>query len=165
MIVGENQLSDVRDQLARYLAKGAVAVVLAQHPSGGDTYPGTGGLLPIRTEWGGTPFRYTTDTPVIGSFPPRAVLHVHDADIAPDAILVPAAPVTCAAVGVFKPPPRPAAGLVLGALEVGGGTLIACQYRLQAALAAGSATAEAVLADIVSWANELSHEHESCATA
>ena len=165
MIVGEDQLSDVRDQLARYLAKGAVAVVLAQHPSGGDTYPGTGGLLPIRTEWGGTPFRYTTDTPVIGSFPPRAVLHVHDADIAPDAILVPAAPVTGAAVGVFKPPPRPAAGLVLGALEVGGGTLIACQYRLQAALAAGSATAEAVLADIVSWANELSHEHESCATA
>lgn len=156
MLVGEDQMGEVGDDLSRHLSTGAVAVVMAQHSSCGPVYPGADALLEIRSEWGGTPFRYTTDTPVVRAFPPQAVLHVHDSDVAPDAVVVPAAPVVAAAVGVFKPLPRQAAGLVVGALAVGGGTLVVCQYRLQTASASASATAQAVFADVVSWAHTLS---------
>lgn len=161
MLVGEDRLEQAGDRLLSHLASGAVAVVMAQRRSAGTFYTGVADTQQIRCEWGGTPFRYSTDAPIIGSFPQRTVLHVHDADIAPDTVLVPTVPVVHAAVGVFKPPPRPAAGLVLGALDVAGGTIIACQYRLQAALESGSATAWAVFADIVSWANDLSHIAEN----
>ena len=151
MIVGEDQLEDGVPvvEIRGHLARGGAALVMAQ--GAGAAYPGAQRLVEVKPQWSGTPFRYTTDTPVVRSFPRRAVLHVHDADIAPDTVIVPAAAVAGAAVGIFKPPPRPAAGLVVGALAVDGGLLVVCQYRIAHALAGGAATAEAVFADIVSW--------------
>lgn len=152
LLVGEGALADAWGDLNRHLQRKGVAVVLAQAVG---PYPGAHGLASIRTEWGGTPFRYTTDEPVVRAFPARTVLHVHDADIAPDAIVVPAAPVAHAAVGLFKPPPRPANGLVLGALSTGGGVVVVCQYRLHDDALAGRVTAQGVLGDVLTWAQRL----------
>lgn len=161
LLVGEDAIGKIGRTLHDHLARGHTAVVLAQSASDLSDYPAATALDHVRTEWGGTPFRYTTDTPGIAAFTPRTVLHVHDADIAPDTLLRTDAPIRYACVGVLKPPPLPARGLVLGAIEVGGGIIIVCQYRLHDPLLRGSATAHSVLTDVVELAHTLAPHHTS----
>lgn len=164
LLVGENALADASETLFDHLEAGGTAIVLAQGADGPD-HPAARHLETIRAEWGGTPFRYTTDAPVVRAFPPRSVLDVHDADIAPDTIVVPSSEPTHVAVGVFKPLPRPAAGLVVGAVPVSSGRVVVCQYRLHERTLAGGATAQAVLEDVVRWASALDDEATSAASA
>lgn len=154
LLVGEGAWTQVQDAADTHLRSGGVALVMAQGANHSG-HPAAKRLEPIRSEWGGTPFRYTTDTPVVAAFPHRAVLDLHDADIAPDAVVVTSVAPSTVAVGVFKPPPRPAAGLVLGAVPVGRGIVVVCQYRLHNRAMAGGATARAVLDDVVRWAATL----------
>lgn len=159
LLVGEESIGGIGNALHDHLARGHVAVVMAQTAADLAAYPGAAALVHVRTEWGGTPFRYTTDTPGIRSFPPRTVLHIHDADIAPDTLVRPDAAVRYACVGVLKPPPRPASGLVLGAIAAGGGTIVVSQYRLHDPLLQGSATAHALLADVIDLAKAFVPNH------
>jgi hypothetical protein len=55
-------------------------------------------------------------------------------------------------VGAFKPVPDPLAGPVVGALPVGPGRLILCQYRLGDPAGKGDPAAQAILGDLLGWA-------------
>lgn len=152
LLVAEGALDQqVAKELRAFVDAGGTGVVLAQPPNRAAMYPFATEIQTIRAEWGGTPFRFTTDDPGIRAFPQRTVLHVHDADIAPEAVIrVP--DVAQTAVGVFKPLPRPAHGAVLAAVPSGQGVVVCCQYRLQAAIQQGHHAASVVLEDIVRWA-------------
>ena len=134
LLVAEGALDQqVANELRSFVDAGGTGVVLAQPPDRAAMYPFATEIQTIRAEWGGTPFRFTTDDPGIRAFPQRTVLHVHDADIAPEAVIrVP--DIAKTAVGVFKPLPRPADGAVLAAVPSGQGVVVCCQYRLQAAI-------------------------------
>jgi len=155
LIIGEDALGvESSARLREHLAAGAVAVVLAQSPELAHFYPFDVAIEPITAQWGGTPFRYTTDEPAIRGFPCRSVLHVHDAVIGPRSVISladSAAHAAAVAVGVFKPLPQPASGMVVAAIGVGGGTAVVCQYRLEGPAVSGSATAVAALRDVVNW--------------
>ena len=157
LVVAEDCLGVAEAAAVRaHVDRGGTALLLAQPPSRAHLYPFTADIIPIRADWGGTPFRYTTGESVISGYPLHSVLHVHDADIAPDAVVtVPNE--AKVAVGVYKPLPRPAAGAVVASVPVGAGTVVVCQYRLLEALANGSAAATPVLADILTWSVRQKH--------
>jgi len=78
-----------------------------------------------------------------------------DASVAPTHLLTRVGPGTWPAttvVGAFKPVPDPLAGPVVGALPVGPGRLVTCQYRLAGPARRGDPAALAILGDLLAWA-------------
>jgi beta-glucosidase len=111
----------------------------------------------IAAEWGGTPFRYTTERGLGATMPPSTVLGLHDAGIAAPRVLEPPDPGAWdVSVAVFKPPPRPANGLVVGHRRIGQGLLGVCTYDLLAPTA-GPASRVVILDAIVARTRAL-HE-------
>ena len=155
LVPEESLTAGTADQVRRLLRDGRLVVILAQGPEASFLYPTQVTIRPIGANWGGTPFRFTTREAAVAAYPPTTVLHVHDADIAPEAVIAtPGTPPDAVAVGVFKPPPRPATGVVVSATRCRHGTAVYCQYRLFEAIARGSPTAVAVMSDLLSWAKE-----------
>ena len=160
MVVGEDALRRSVDAVRDHLGNGGTALVLAHRADHAHLYPVALDIVRIKADWGGTPFRYSTDDTVIRAFPRRTILHVHDADIAPEDIVVPhdRHQVVVVGVGVFKPMPRPANGIVVGAFTAGPGILTVCQYRLETAVMADETGAQTIFGDIAWWATSLTRQ-------
>jgi len=156
MVVGEGALdAEVGERARERLAAGDTVVVLAQELAAAAWYPVAVTMAEVATAWGSTVFHFTCDQRALPSLPQRAVLAGEDATLAPTHLLTGVGDRTwpeTTVVGAFKPVPDPLAGPVVGALPVGGGRLVTCQYRLAGPAAAGDPAALAILGDLLRWA-------------
>jgi hypothetical protein len=156
MVVGEGALdAEVGELVRERLAAGETVVVLAQELEAVEWYPVAVEMAEVATAWGSTVFHFTCDQRALPSLPERAVLAGEDATVVPTHLLTRvrdrAWPETTV-VGAFKPVPDPLAGPVVGALPVGGGRLVTCQYRLAEPAERGDPAALAILGDLLRWA-------------
>jgi hypothetical protein len=153
LVVAEDALDTEVGAAARaHLARGGTVVVLAQDAAAHYPVPAT--LEPVAIGWGSSVFHFTTGQAVLPSLPAQAVLATEDMTVKPTSYLTRLGDRTwppTVAVAAWKPPPRPLQGTVVGALPVGPGRLLACQWRLSAAAAAGDPAALAILADLLRW--------------
>ncbi len=155
-VVGEGMLDEAAGAMARErLAAGETVVVLAQDAEAARWYPVTVELAEVATAWGSSVFHFTCDQRALLSLPERAVLAGEDATVVPTQVLTRVGDGTwpeTTVVGAFKPVPDPLAGPVVGALPVGPGRLVTCQYRLAEPARHGDPAARAILADVLAWA-------------
>jgi hypothetical protein len=155
-VVGEGMLDEAAGAMAReLLAAGETVVVLAQGREAARWYPVAVELAEVATAWGSTVFHFTCDQRALPSLPERAVLAGEDATVVPTQLLTRVGNGTwpeTTVVGAFKPVPDPLAGPVVGALPVGPGRLVTCQYRLAEPARRGDPAATAILADLLGWA-------------
>ncbi len=153
VVVGEGALGRATGkQLRARLDAGDRVVVLAQPARAARHLPVPATAVALATEWGSTPFLFTTGDPVSGVLPRRRVLTTELLSVVPTAAWTdldghPWADQTL--VGVYKPQPGEIAGTVLGRLRVGAGTLWLCQLALCGPAEAGDAAAAAILAAVV----------------
>jgi hypothetical protein len=156
MVVGEGALdAEVGEQVRERLAAGETVVVLAQDERAAACYPVAVELAEVATAWGSTVFHFTCDQRALPSLPERAVLAGEDATVVPTHLPTRVGDATwpeTTVVGAFKPVPDPLAGPVVGALPVGAGRLVLCQYRLGDAAGRGDPAARAILGDLLGWA-------------
>jgi hypothetical protein len=155
-VVGEGALDEETGMLARErLAAGETVVVLAQDGGAAGWYPVRVELAEVATAWGSTVFHFTCDQRALPSLPERAVLAGEDATVVPSHLLTRVGNGTwpeTTLVGAFKPVPDPLSGPVVGALPVGAGRLVLCQYRLAEPAGRGDPAAVAILGDLFAWA-------------
>jgi hypothetical protein len=153
VVVGEGSLDRTTgNQVGKRLAAGDRVAVLAQSPKAARYLPVTATSVALATEWGSTPFLFTTDAVTSDVLPRRRVLTTEVLGVTPAAAWTnldgkPWAKRTL--MGVFKPFPGQVTGTVLGSLDLGNGTLWLCQLPLCAAVAAGDAAAGAIFAALV----------------
>jgi hypothetical protein len=156
MVVGEGRLDEAVGGLVwERLAAGGTVVVLAQKGEAAGWYPVAVEVAEVGTAWGSTVFHFTCDQRVLSSLPERAVLAGEDATVVPTHLLTRVGDGTWPAttvVGAFKPVPDPLAGPVVGALPLGPGRLVTCQYRLAEPARRGDPAALAILGDLLAWA-------------
>jgi Glycosyl hydrolases family 2, TIM barrel domain len=156
LVVGEGRLDEAAGEPVRErLAAGGTVVVLAQEGEAAGWYPVAVELAEVGTAWGSTVFHFTCDQRVLSSLPERAVLAGEDATVVPTHLLTRVGGGTWPAttvVGAFKPVPDPLTGPVVGALPVGPGRLVTCQYRLAEPARKGDPAALAILGDLLAWA-------------
>jgi hypothetical protein len=155
LVVAEGALDAEAGAAARArLDDGGTVVVLAQDAVAARHYPVTAVLEPLAIGWGPSVFHFTTEQADLPSLPPQTVLTTEDVTVKPTAILTRLGHETwppTLLVGAYKPEPAPLQGTVVGALPVGPGRLLVCQYRLADAAAAGDPAALAILADLLRW--------------
>jgi hypothetical protein len=155
-VVGEGALDEEAGMLVRErLAAGETVVVLAQDGAAAGWYPVGVELAEVATAWGSTVFHFTCDQRALPSLPERAVLAGEDATVVPSHLLTRVGDGTwpeTTVVGAFKPVPDPLAGPVVGALPVGAGRLVLCQYLLAEPAGRGDPAALAILGDLFAWA-------------
>jgi hypothetical protein len=155
-VVGEGALdAEAGERVRERLAAGETVVVLAQELAAVAWYPVAAEMAEVATAWGSTVFHFTCDQRVLASLPERAVLAGEDATVVPTHLLTRVGDRTwpeTTVVGAFKPVPDPLAGPVVGALPVGGGRLVTCQYRLAEPAGRGDPAALAILGDLLRWA-------------
>ena len=105
--------------------------MLAQDLQAVGCYPVAVEMAEVATAWGSTVFHFTCDQRALPSLPERAVLAGEDATVVPTHLLTRVGEGTwpeTTIVGAFKPVPDPLAGPVVGAMAVGPGRLVTCQY-------------------------------------
>ena len=155
-VVGEGALdAEAGERVRERLAAGETVVVLAQELGAVAWYPVAVEMAEVATAWGSTVFHFTGDQRALPSLPERAVLAGEDATVVPTHLLTRVGDRTwpeTTVVGAFKPVPDPLAGPVVGAVPVGGGRLVTCQYRLQEPAGRGDPAALAILGDLLRWA-------------
>ena len=156
MVVGEGALdAEVGERARERLAAGGTVVILAQELEAVTWYPVAVEMAEVATAWGSTVFHFTCDQRALPSLPERAVLAGEDATVVPTHLLTRVGDRTwpeTTVVGAFKPVPDPLAGPVVGAVPVGGGRLVTCQYRLAGPAGQGDPAALAILGDLLRWA-------------
>jgi hypothetical protein len=158
VVIGEGDLDADAGAVARdVLARGGVALVLAQPREAAAHFPLPVELTTVVTAWGSTVFHFTTDHGALQSLPRRNLLVGEDSTVQATSVVTaigdaafPDTPVVLA----FKPVPSAMAGTIVGATDVGPGRLVFCQYRLVERAAQGDAAARALLADLLRWAAE-----------
>jgi hypothetical protein len=155
-VVGEGALdAESGAMLRQRLGAGETVVVLAQGTAAAEFYPVGVEMAEVATAWGSTVFHFTCDQRALPSLPERAVLAGEDATVVPSHLLTRVGdgvwPETTV-VGAFKPVPDPLTGPVVGALPVGPGRLVTCQYRLAEPAGRGDPAATAILGDLLDWA-------------
>jgi hypothetical protein len=143
------------DAVGETLATGGVAVVLAQDAAAASCLPIDAELSEVATAWGSTVFFFTAEERAVPSLPARSVLVTEAATIHARSAMTriggdafPSHPIVIA----YKPNPKPLTGTIVGEHHVGDGRLIFCQYRLEAAAAAGDEAGTALLRDLIVWA-------------
>ena len=157
VVVAEGALdAELGRELGERLARGDTALVLAQAFDTTLHYPYGVRLKPVQTQWGSSVFHFTTDESPLASLPRQQVLVAEDSTvqarsvvIGVDGQLFPETPVVIA----YKPDPRAFTGTIIGSHRVGRGRLVFCQYRLSDRAASGDAAAQAILADLLRWAD------------
>ena len=156
LVVGEGRLDEAAgEQVRQRLAAGETVVVLAQEGEAAGWYPVAVEVAEVRTAWGSTVFHFTCNQRALPSLPERAVLAGEDATVVPTHLPTRVGDATwpeTTVVGAFKPVPDPLAGPVVGALPVGAGRLVLCQYRLGDAAGGGDPAARAILGHLLGWA-------------
>lgn len=159
LVIGENSLDAQAGRRARAaLAAGRIVAVLSQPASAAADMPVDVDGIDIATEWGSTPFVFTTDVPGLTALPPNRVLTTEALSITPEAVWSGAWPGRTW-VGLFKPYPGQITGTVVGQLPVGPGTLFTCQLPLTTPALADDAAARSVLADLLGLALALARDN------
>jgi hypothetical protein len=156
LVVGEGALSpDSASVVAQRLGHGGRVLLLAQPASAAEFAPVRASMMDLRTEWGSTPFIYTTDSPGISALPAGAVLTTEVLEVSPDVVWSglgdPSVQVETL-VGVTKSPPAPVRGTVVGRLAAGDGLLTVCQLQLTDQAIGGSVLATTLLRELVTYA-------------
>ena len=154
LIIGEGALSPHTAARARaVLAAGGDVLVLAQPAANAVWLPIPATAVDIATEWGSTPFLFTTADPGLPGLPGGRVLTTEAMPVVPDTVWStldgqpwPARTL----IGLYKPYPGQITGTVLGAHPVGPGWLWLCQLPLNHAAGHGEPLALALLADLLS---------------
>jgi hypothetical protein len=156
LVVTEGALDESAAEIvAQSLRRGRNVLLLAQPAAVSGLLSLQAALTDLTTQWGSTPFLFTTDAVGLASLPAQRVLTTELLEVTPDAVwtVTPGGdfPVETI-VGVLKPPPEPVLGTVVGRLRVGEGWLTVCQLPLIESIAAGSALAAALLRELVGYA-------------
>jgi hypothetical protein len=155
-VVGEGALdAEVAERVRERLDAGETVVMLAQDDKAAGFYPVAVEMAEVATAWGSTVFHFTCDQRALPSLPERAVLAGEDATVVPTHQVTRVGDGTwpeTTVVGAFKPVPDPLSGPVVGALPVGAGRLVVCQYRLAEPARRGDPAATVILGDLLDWA-------------
>jgi hypothetical protein len=156
LVVGEGALDkDSAEEVAERLRHGRNVLLLAQPASASRFLPVPAAMTDLRTEWGSTPFIFTTDAPGLPSIPTRTVLTTEILEATPDVVWNAHEGASFAAetiVGVLKPPPDPVVGTIVGRRPVSDGSLTVCQLPLTEAAAVCGALGVALLGELVAYA-------------
>ncbi|MFL5962424.1 MAG: glycoside hydrolase family 2 protein [Gaiellaceae bacterium] len=156
LLVSEGALDENSAAIvAQSLQHGRNVLLLAQPATASDFLPIPAAMTDLTTQWGSTPFIFTTDIAGLASLPTETVLTTEILEVTPDAVLTSLGGGSVAVetvVGVLKPPPEPVLGTVVGRLPVGEGWLTVCQLPLIESVAAGSALAVALLRELAGYA-------------
>jgi hypothetical protein len=149
-VVGEGMLDGSSAALAsEHLRAGGAVLVLAQPAEAAQRFPIDVQIEDLATEWGSTPFVFTTESNGLASLPVNTVLTTEIVEVAPNAVLTSITGLTDAFVGVVKPPPGPIVGAVVGRAQVSGGVLTFCQLSLIEAATRLDPLARALVADLL----------------
>jgi hypothetical protein len=141
--------------VSQSLRHGRNVLLLAQPATSSGFLPIPAAMTDLTTQWGSTPFVFTTDVAGLASLPAKTVLTTEILEVTPDAVWTTVAGEFVAVetiVGVLKPPPEPVLGTVVGRLPVAEGWLTFCQLPLIESISAGSALAVALLGELVAYA-------------
>jgi hypothetical protein len=156
LVVGEGALDkDSAAEVAERLRHGRNVLLLAQPASAQGYLPFPAEMTDLRTEWGSTPFIFTTDATGLPSIPTRTVLTTEILEATPNVVWNANAGASFAAetiVGVLKPPPDPVVGTVVGRRPVGDGSLTVCQLPLTEGAATSRALGVALLGELIGYA-------------
>lgn len=156
IVVSEGALDENSAAIvSQSLQHGRNVLLLAQPATSWDFLPIPAAMTDLTTQWGSTPFVFTTDVAGLASLPAETVLTTEILEVTPDAVWTTFAGgsvVVETIVGVLKPPPEPVLGTVVGSLPVGEGWLTVCQLPLVESVAAGSALAVALVGELVGYA-------------
>ena len=157
LVVGEGRLdAAVGKAVDRRLRDGGDVVMLAQSVEAARFLP----LVPaemteLATEWGSTPFVFTTSAAGIASLPAQTILTTELLEATPTAVWTSLGDAVMhleTLVGVLKPYPAQVTGTVVGRLRVHEGTLTLCQLPVLVGASAGSALARSLVGDVIGYA-------------
>src|SRR5258708_27710003 len=105
-------------------------------------------MTELATEWGSTPFVFTTSANDLASLPAQTILTTEILEATPTAVwtlLGGAGTHVETLVGVLKPYPAQVTGIVVGRVRVHGGTLTLCQLPVAAGAKAGGGLGPSVV--------------------
>jgi hypothetical protein len=149
-VVGEGMLDISSAALvSEHLRTGGAVLVLAQDAEAAQWLPIDAQIEDLATEWGSTPFVFTTGSNGLASLPVNTVLTTEILEVAPNAVLTSITGLTDAFVGVVKPPPGPIVGAVVGQAQVSSGVLTFCQLSLIEAATRLDPLARALVGDLL----------------
>jgi hypothetical protein len=155
LVVSEAALDETNAEIvAQSLRRGRNVLLLAQPAAVSAFLCIEAALTDLTTQWGSTPFLFTTNVIGLASLPAERVITTELLEVTPDAVWTASGGVfpVETIVGVLKPPPEPVLGTVVGRLRVGEGWLTVCQLPLIESIAAGSVLAVALLRELVGYA-------------
>ncbi|MDQ6686313.1 MAG: hypothetical protein M3Z50_01650 [Actinomycetota bacterium] len=156
LVIDEDALTaETAGLVADALRAGRTVMCLAQPVTAAAHLPVAATAVNIATEWGSTPFLFTTGDPALSAFGPRRVLTTEALSIAPEVVWTqldgsPWAPRTL--VGLFKPYPGALTGTLIGSIPVGAGRLWLCQLPVVSAAERGRRVADSLLAELLTLA-------------
>jgi hypothetical protein len=150
LVVGEGMLDEAVAAVVRErLRGGGATLVLGQPAEAAPLFPVHAEMADFATEWGSTPFVFTTGAAGLPSLPRETVLTTEILEVAPEAVLTSVGGLGKVVVGVLKPPPGGVVGAVVGQSNVGEGVLTFCQLPLINAASRSDPLARALLADVL----------------
>jgi hypothetical protein len=150
LVVGEAVLDEAVAAVVRErLRGGGATLVLAQPAEAASLFPMHAEMTDLATEWGSTPFVFTTGAVGLPSLPRETVLTTEILEVAPEAVLTSVGGLAKVVVGVLKPPPGAVVGAVVGRSDVAEGVLTFCQLPLTDAASRSDPLARALLADVL----------------
>jgi hypothetical protein len=156
LVIGEGSLTADAGKFARErLRAGGDVVVFAQPAIVAEHLPVAASMTDLVTEWGSTPFLFTTNAAGIASLPHQTVLTTETLEATPTAVWTSLGDQTKPVetlVGVLKPYPAQVVGTVVGRVRVHAGTLTVCQLPVARNAAAGSALARSLIVDVINYA-------------
>jgi hypothetical protein len=151
LIIGEGALDGTTGKrIAGELAAGRDVLLLAQPAAAIAHLPGAFEAIDIATEWGSTPFLYSTPGAMLHGVEAGAVLTTQLLTVIPDvAIHAPDLPIRTM-IGLYKPFPGEADSAIVASVPTGEARLWLCQLPVVAPASGGDPTAIAVLSDLLS---------------
>lgn len=156
LVVGEGGLDGATAKIVDgRLRSGGDVVIFAQAVEAAALLPVRAEMTDLVTEWGSTPFLFTTAASGIASLPAQALLTTEILEATPTAVWTSLGDSNTQVeliLGVLKPYPAPVTGTVVGRLRVHGGTLTLCQLPLAEAATAGHALALSLVGDVIGYA-------------
>jgi hypothetical protein len=154
LVIGEGALDrETADRAQAALEAGRDVLVLAQPAANAPALPVPATAVDIATEWGSTPFLFTTADSGLPGLPGGRILTTEPMPVVPDTAwtTVDGQPWSARTlVGLYKPYPGEITGTLVGAHPVGAAWLWLCQLPLTAAVNEGDPLALALLADLLS---------------
>jgi hypothetical protein len=156
LVISEGRLDPASGRLAgERLRAGGDVVIFAQPASAARYLPVPAQMADLATEWGSTPFLFTTSNACLAALPQQTVLTTEILEATPSAVWTSVGDGTEpleTLVGVLKPFPAQVVGAVIARTRAHSGTLTLCQCPVAEMGAAGSALAYALISDVIQYA-------------